>query len=194
MKIEKLIIPNRNLEQEHSTITLSLADKHNFEIIYNTYFERMHTRAYSKTKSKDVASNIVQDIFIHLWEKRDSLEIKTSVEQYLMRCLKFKIIDYFRAQEVYRKHSIARSSGAFNFDRSTEEQLELNELKGRLTNLVEQLPTTSQKVYRLSREKGHSNREISKHLAVSERTVSSHLAKALCFLKRHLKGDYGTLN
>lgn len=179
---------------DENIISNDLANKENFEKIYNTYFDSMHLRAYSKTRSKDAASNIVQDVFINLWEKRHTLEIKTSVEHYLMRSLKFKIIDHFRANEVYRKHKEAKTEAEERLNRTTEEDVEFNELQGRLTTLVEQLPPPSQKIYRLSREKGYTNREISKSMDVSERTISSHLSKALSYLKRHLTGDYESLN
>ena len=164
-----------------------------FESVYRTYFQKMHNIAYAKTNCVQTSSSLVQEIFIDLWKRKDELEINSSIENYLMRALRFKIIDYFRAKKVRRNHLNEVLQVSEDCDRSTEHAIEFNELQKRVVTLLKQLPSKSQKIYHLSKEKGMTNREISKSLIIPERTISRHLSNTLSYLKKSINRDYGSL-
>ena len=165
-----------------------------FEAVYRMYFQQMHNIAYVKTNCVQSASSLVQEIFIGLWERKDELVITGSIENYLMRALRFKIIDYFKAKEVRRNYVAKVIAISKDWDSSTEEGIEFSELQERVDTLVQQLPFKSQKIYHLSKEKGMTNREISKSLVIPERTISRHLSNALSYLRKSLNKDYHTLS
>ena len=177
-------------EKENIIPLFDLSTQEGFEAVYKAYFEKMNSIAYAKTNCVETAGNIVQEIFISLWERREEVRFTNSVENYLMRALRFKLVDYFRANEIRKKHLEIQKAHTIELDSSTEKEINFNGLKERLEALVNQLPEKSQKIYRLSRERGMTNKQISKTLLIPERTISTHLAKALSFLKDNLRNDY----
>ncbi|MEM1336687.1 MAG: sigma-70 family RNA polymerase sigma factor [Bacteroidota bacterium] len=167
-----------------------ISTEEGYEKLYNKFFEKMHSIAYAKTNSNEIAENLVQEIFLSIWERKNKLVFKESAERYLMRALSSKIIDHYRAKAIRQKHLEAEKLKSSQTLATTEENLEFGELEVRLKLLVNELPEKSQKIFKLSREFGMTNRDISKHLAIPERTISTHLSKTISHLKSHLKGDY----
>lgn len=148
--------------------------------------------AHAKTNCSETAGSIVHEVFLKIWERRDTLVFEESAERYLMRALSTKIIDQFRADAVRKKHLEKKRLVLLKSENNTEDTVDLNDLQARLSSLVDTLPEKSQKIYTLSREKGLSNKEISKVLSIPERTISRHLSKTLSFLANSLKKDYNT--
>lgn len=165
-----------------------------FRDIYERYSKKMFDIGYSKTNDVEITRGIVQDIFMSLWARRLDLKIDGSIEDYLMSALKFKIIDHYRSCEAKKRHNAAVAMTKSELDSSTEEEIAYNELQNRLITHIDKLPPLSKKIFKLSKDKGLSNREIAKSLSTSERTVYSHLSKALSYLKKELESDYRTIS
>ena len=158
-----------------------------FEKAYNLYAAKMYGICRSKINSSEIAEEIVHDIFRSLWERRNLVEINEHIEQYLIKAAKLKIIDHYRQKARDEKHLVCALEEYCETENCTEHDVEFEELQIRVDFLVDRLPCKCQEVYRLSREKGLSNKEIASTLLVSEKTVEYHLAKALSYLKERLK-------
>ena len=154
--------------------------------IYNRYWKKIFTVAANKTGQCEEAEEIVQDIFISLWQRRHSIEITTSLNAYLAVSVKYRVIKVLAKRYQYNKyadHSLNFISSSTN---STEELVEFEELKSRLEALVSNLPEKCRLVYRLSREQGLSQKQIAEEYGISEKTVEAHIGKALKALRTGL--------
>ena len=164
-----------------------LKNSHDLELLYDKSGSKLFHIALNLVDDTEVAKGIVQNVFSDLWARRDTLDIKVPLEAYLVRAIKFSSIDYLRAKAVREKAREEIRVNATVAHNDTEEQMDAIELDHKIGHLVNMLPAKCQEVFRLSREKYMSNREIAKGLQISEKTVERHMTKALRHLRAGLK-------
>jgi RNA polymerase sigma-70 factor (family 1) len=157
-----------------------------FAEIYQRYCYRLFMVAYQKLKSRETAEELVQDLFENLWNRRASHEIQ-QLEQYLFSALRYRIINYIKAQQVRAGHELYCRLTASEADTATEEALALNELSAALLASVRKLPEKSREIFQLSRLGQYSVAEISGRVNLSEKTVEYHLTKSLKLLRSYLR-------
>lgn len=146
----------------------------------------MYLICHSKIGNSEVAREIIQDIFKSIWERKDSINLNSSVENYLMGALKLKIIDHFRTEISHQKHLKCIFEDYCEQDNCTENSVGYNELQNKVNQLVDTLPCQCKNVYKLNKEQGLSIKQIASKLLISERAVTYHLTKATSFLKEEL--------
>ncbi len=158
-----------------------------FTELYNRYWEKLLVVASNKLGDLLLSEELVQDIFLDIWNRRHSLHFSVKTSTYLAAALKYKVIDarakrtriQQQQQELVKHQTLA--------DYSTENQLRFDELLQRLATLVAELPDKCQLVYKLSKEDGLSQKSIAEKLNISEKTVESHLSRAVKNLKSGLQ-------
>lgn len=163
-------------------------DNH-FDHIYVTYYPRMIRFAKEYVLFEDDAENIVQDIFVLLWEKRDVLDIQVSLTSYLFTLVKNRCLDFIRhktVSEEYAKEFQAKQAALeqLNYTFTSEEDIE--EI---ITAAIEKLPERCREIFIKSRIEGKKYKEIAEELNISVNTVENQIAIALKRLKVELK-DY----
>jgi RNA polymerase sigma-70 factor (family 1) len=161
-------------------------DEQSFRQIYLNYWDQVYAVCYHNLNDSEVAKGMVQEIFKSLWERKDELEITTSVERYLVRSAKFKVFEYIRNTTSRREHNEKAFSNHCNHTNCTENEVMYNSLKDKVDILVDTLPCQCRNVYTMSREQGLSNKEIASSLLISERAVEYHISRALSTLKANL--------
>ena len=149
----------------------------------------MYQIGCSQLEDAEATKEIIQEIFKSLWERKDSLEVQGSIENYLLKALKYRVIDHFRAlvskDRLYKKVI----SDYSDEDCYTDNELAFNELKRRVDTVVSKLSPQCRRAYKMSREEGLSNKEIASSLSISERAVAYHIANAIALLRDGLH-DY----
>lgn len=159
-----------------------------FTEIYHRYWNRLFSVAANKLNyDLKLAEELVQDIFLDLWHRREVLDIRGSLSLYLAAAMKYKVIDARLKKKRMAAYTENLAAQAPIGDTSTEKQISFDELQYELSALVSSLPEKCQLVYKLSREAGYSQKEIAHHLSISEKTVESHLARAVKTLRLGLK-------
>ncbi|MBN9383817.1 MAG: RNA polymerase sigma-70 factor [Chitinophagaceae bacterium] len=159
-----------------------------FTEIYHRYWNRLFSVAANKLNyDLKLAEELVQDIFLDLWHRREILDIRVSLSLYLAAAMKYKVIDARLKKKRIAAYTENLAAQATIGDTSTEKQISFDELQHELSALVSSLPEKCQLVYKLSREAGYSQKEIAHHLSISEKTVESHLARAVKTLRLGLK-------
>jgi len=153
-----------------------------FEEIYKRYWAKLYNSAYKRLANAELCEELVQDIFVKLWEKRATLHISTGLSNYLHSAVKYSVIDHYR-KRLTESAFISAQLVSSNADNSTEDNLILNDLKRYLETLIGQLPDKCRSVYQLSRAEHKTNKEIATLLNISEKTVEGHLTKALQALR-----------
>jgi RNA polymerase sigma-70 factor (ECF subfamily) len=165
---------------------IRLGDKMAFSEIYSRYWKKVFTVASNKIGQLEEAEEIVQDIFISLWDRRESIIITTSLNAYLAVSVKYRVIKILAKRSLYNKYADYSLNVIPISSNSTEDWLEFEELKSRLELLVSNLPEKCRLVYKMSRENGMSQKQIAEEFCISEKTVEAHIGKALKVLRTGL--------
>lgn len=177
------------------TDLLKSEDKYAFTEIYNRYWKKLFTAAANKIHDLQEAEDIVQQIFITIWNRRTVLDIKSSLGSYLSVAVKYRILK--QLSENFKQKQYGDDAGQTAalqvLDDSTQEWLEFVEVQERLTILIEALPEKCQLIFKLSRNNGYSRKQIATTLNLSEKTVEWYLGKAIKSLRAGLKSFFISL-
>jgi RNA polymerase sigma-70 factor (family 1) len=173
------------LSEAELTTLLIAGDHAAFTEIYDRYWKKMFALAYQKLEDPEESQEIVQQIFIRLWDRHQELDIRSSLSGYIAVSVKYRIINALDKKHVRKMHL-----DSLSFDKaidSTTELLEFEELRHRIESIVNGLPEKCRLVFKMSREDGLSQKEIAEKLDIAEKTVESHLGKAIKTLRIRLK-------
>lgn len=157
-----------------------------FALVYEKYYAPLINFARKKTNNIQVAEDMVQDIFVHLYLHR---EVESNMEGYLYTALRRKIYNYWRHEMVksnYQAYIEYKNESAR--ESNVSEIVELKELEEELEKQIGMLPPQCRKIFRLKKEKHCSNNDIAEMLGISVKTVEAHMTKALKILRAHF--DY----
>jgi RNA polymerase sigma-70 factor (ECF subfamily) len=168
---------------------LQNGDENAFTVLYNEYWDLLFGVAYNTTRSRDVAQEIVQDVFLSLWAGRRELRIQTTVKAYLCGAVRHGVFNYFDKQSVRDKYKMNVAAKATVATNITEEQIAFEEIHSLVSREIESLPETTKTIFILSRFRGFTVPEISSQLSLSGKAVEYHLTKALKYLRPRLT-DY----
>jgi RNA polymerase sigma-70 factor (ECF subfamily) len=155
-----------------------------FTELYNRYWKRLFAVAANQLDHPAEAEELVQDLFLDLWNRRQDLVITSNLSSYLSVSVNYKIIN--RMARRHREQAYRNNLAANAIDHSLEEHLSFAELKERLERILSELPEKCKLVFTLSRTEGLTRRQISLELGIAEKTVESHLTRALRQLRSSL--------
>lgn len=174
-----------SLYEDHELIVLlQKGDADAFTCIYDRYWEKLFAIAYHYCREKEMAREIVQDIFMSLWDRKSSILIQ-SLSAYLATAAKFLVFRELR-KESRRKNS-RETNLSVRTAISEEEAIDARFLHDYIRGQVEQLPDQCRVVYRYSREQHLSISQIASILGISPKTAENHLTRALKALRVSLK-------
>lgn len=195
---EAIILSKRHysprMEQERSQHqALSYEhDEATFEQVFKDNFKALHAYAYTFVQDSSVAEDMVQAVFIRLWEKSRTLEIHSSLNAYLYRAVYHECLNYLKHQKVRAAHEthVKHSGGRHSGDAS--QTLQLKELEQRVAGALATLPEGCRAIFQMSRFESLKYQQIADKLGISVKTVENQMGKALKILRTKLK-DYLTL-
>ncbi|MGY0038696.1 RNA polymerase sigma factor [Pedobacter sp. NJ-S-72] len=159
-------------------IKLREGDEPAFIQIYNQYRSKIYTYAYQLCKSSDIAEEIVQEVFIKIWQKRDQLNLELSFSAYIKKITLNHVLNYLkkaareRALQEQIFHTIEISSNR------TEDHMMEKELRKIYDEAIDRLPQQKKIIYKLSRVEELSHDEIAQKLNISKNTVKNHIVEA----------------
>ncbi len=179
-------------DEPHLIDQLQLGTETAFDYIYDLYWKQLFQYAYNRLQFEDAAKDMVQDVFISLWSKRDTLKITSSLSAYLFSILRYKLIDHYHATGVRKQHALRINQIEHPSDNNVNQSVHTREINGLLHLSIQKLPSKMKEVFELSRLKGYSTRQISEQLNISEQTVKNQLSTALKRLRLNFT-DYLTI-
>lgn len=154
-------------------------DRPAFEQLYRRTLHALLGTIYKWADDVAEAEDILQEVFLDLWEKRAKIRIRNEVFSYLYSMARYKIFDRLREKQLTEKQirawTLVMQEEAVPAAAFLEEELASREAL--VSSELEQLPAQMKRVYLLSAEQGKSIREISEELLVSPYTVKNHLQK-----------------
>ena len=166
-----------------------------FAQLYKHYFLKLVRFAYDYVGDQDEAENIVQDLFLQLWEQREVLSTIDNIRSYLFRLTKNRCIDYYRQELQRRKRTSSiddvemielqlKSEALVVFDESL---LSTQEITKALNQSIARLPEKCRQIFLLSRKDHLKHKEIAEKLHLSLSTVHNQIGIALQRIKEDLK-------
>lgn len=181
MKLSKDIITQELLTR------LKEGDILAFDKVYDLYSHKLFSFVFKILKNEDEADDIVQEVFVKIWESRNKLNDYKLLNSYIFTIAYNNSIDLIRKRINNKKYiEYLKNSATVNFASTTINQLEFNELSNNLKKIITQLPDRQKQVYLLHREKGLTYPEIAQQLGISKNTVENHMVKALKYLHKNM--------
>lgn len=180
----------KNHTDEALVVLLNNDDQKAFLEIYDRYKNELATHLVRLLHSYELAEEVLQDVFMMLWEKRHDMDASKSVPAYLYRSAINKTKNVFRKMandNRLREEFLIYFRVANN--NSVEEWIENKEIQQLLQTLLDRLPPQQKKVYMLCKLDGLSYKEVSEQLKISITTVNSHIRNANIFLKGEIKNQ-----
>lgn len=178
---------NENFADEQSWLSLlKEGDRTAFDAIYNFYSRPIYSRILSMVKLSEVTDELVQDIFLKVWEKRADINESLSFQAWLYRIAENMVFDYYRRLALdlkMREHMLATYAVLYN---QTEDYILNKERAQLLDQALQQLPPQRQIIFRLCRLEGKSYEEAASFLNISTSTVSNQLVKATKNIKDYV--------
>jgi RNA polymerase sigma-70 factor (ECF subfamily) len=160
------------------------SDKVAFNKLFELLWEDIYTFAKSLLMDEDLAKDIVQDVWINYWERRDKVK-NDDIKAYLFQATRFKIYNYFRDNKLNKiQLSVVQE---LSEPSQIDSEHDLIHTTFSLNNAINKLSPKCKKVFQLSRDGGFNNHEISSQLGISSRTVENQLSLALRKIKEDLK-------
>ena len=154
--------------------------------LFEQYYQRLVVFAYKYLEDLDSARDVVQDLFVDLYESRLGLSIQTSLKSYLYSAVRNRCLNQIKHEQVKQKHRNMGESEANVSDPGLEEMMDAVELEAKVYEIVSGLPERCRQIYLLSRVEGRPNKEIADELKLSIRTVETQITKALKSLRDSL--------
>jgi RNA polymerase sigma-70 factor (ECF subfamily) len=163
-------------------------DKKAFSELVRRYWKQVHAMAYGRLRSMDVTQEIVQNLFISIWDKRATLSIQ-HLPSYLQAAIKNRVLNHVASQITRQRHWDYYKQFIPQQDNVTDHDVETSELMEALENGVDRLPEKSRKIFQLHQLEGRSISEIANSLNLSEKAIQYHIRQSTKQLRLHLK-DY----
>jgi RNA polymerase sigma-19 factor, ECF subfamily len=178
-----------NNRDDFLTIRIKNGNKDAFKLLYDRYSKRLYCFSIRYLRSKVETEELVQTVFISLWEHRKSLDATMSVKNYIYRSAVNYIYNFQKRKAVRMKFAESEFQKEHIQSNITYDQVFFHDLEEKINSIVETLPSKQQKIFRLSRIDGLSHEKIAKKLDISVRTVENQIYRALKFIKNNLPGE-----
>ncbi|WP_158870344.1 RNA polymerase sigma-70 factor [Maribellus comscasis] len=160
-----------------------------FKKLYDLYCQQLLKFISQYLKETTEAEEIIQDVFLSVWENRKNLQIDKSVKSYLFQIAVNKVYNHLKRKVVERKYQYYLTHNDINSENDIEDKIYFKELKETIDQIISQLPDKQRKIFQLSRLDGTPHSEIAKKFNISIRTVENQIYRAGKFIKSKLSGD-----
>ena len=168
-------------------LRIKLGDEQAFELLFRRYYPFMCLFANKFLNNTEEAKEVVQDVFVRLWENQEQIDPEESVRAYIFRITRNMSISRLRRRKVESAYAaIFRLVYVENQEFTAHDSLIGKELEARIADVIGNLPDECRKVFNLNRIDGLRYREIAEKLHISIKTVEAHMTKALKILRTEL--------
>lgn len=178
-----------DLPEQEQIDALVTGDINAFEMIFRTHYQPLCNYAYTFLQDKEEAEEIVQSTFLNVWEKRETLSIRTAVRPYLYAMVRNACLNVIKHEKIKQKHAIEELAIGVHSHDSVSHTVAGSELELKIQEAMEKLPEQCRLVFKLSRFEELKYSEIAEQLNISIKTVENHMGKALKIMREQLK-DY----
>ena len=158
-------------------------DEKAFEALFDIYKDKIYAFSYKILKSKDLADDIVIEVFAKIWKGREFIQPGLTFQAYLFKITKNHIVNFLNKASSDSRVQEQLLISVNYYRSSTEEEIIYNEYLTLAKQVINQMPKRRRQVFKLKTEQGMSYEQIASHLGVSKNTVKSHLTAATTHLR-----------
>lgn len=162
-----------------------------FESTFRLYYTPLYLYALSITGRNDIAEEIVQELFYHIWKDREGIPILYSLKSYLYKSVRNKSLQYCEHRSVEERYRdrVLKNESLTNSDEELDPLniLELKELQTMINRTLRRLPERCSQIFRMHRVEGRKYKEIADSLSLSVKTVEAEMSKAYKLLRSDIE-------
>lgn len=160
-----------------------------FEQVFHSHCKELVRYANTILKNTDEAEDIVQQLFVNLWQKRESLQVNTSIRSYLYRAVHNNCLNRIQQLSVQQTYTAYLGYAGEQHSAPASAAVQQKEVEKAIEEAMEKLPEQCRKIFKLSRQEGMKYQQIADELNLSVKTVENQMGKALKHMREQLK-DY----
>ncbi len=179
------------MDEKDLLYKLGKGDGSAFEQLFITYYQPLVVFANKLVYDMDMARDLVQGVIVHFYEKREDIQIHTSLKAHLYQSVRNRCLNHLKREQTIRNHH----STLFIENKESEsvfhDIMEETELENRIFQIINSLPKQCQKIFEMSRFQGKTNQEIADELSISKRTVETQISNALKKMRQKLASYIG---
>lgn len=178
------------LRTQKPNVSLSISTREVFEQLFREHYAPLVGYAMKLVRERDQAEDLVQQVFVGMWEKRDELQIDGNPRSYLLRSTHNACLNHLKHLQVREEHASHVKSSVDQSEAS--DHLEQEEFRVQVQELIRDLPPQCRKIFLMSRLQGKKYQEIADDLQLSVKTVENQMGKALKILREALQTEART--
>jgi RNA polymerase sigma-70 factor (ECF subfamily) len=165
-------------------------DKNAFKTLYDRYSRKIYFFSLKHLNNASEAEELVQSVFINVWENRRSLNPDNSVKSYIYKAAVNYIINYLRKKTIRAGYIESELNKSDKYSDITYEQVFFQDLESSINSIVGTLPAQQQKIFSLGRTGGLSHEEIARRMGLSIRTVENQMYRSVQLIRKILREKY----
>lgn len=160
-----------------------------FEKLFEQYSQKLYRFSFSYLKSETEAEEIVQNVFLKLWETRNNLKTETSFQSYLFTIAFNEIRKYFNRKARDEKFRFGILEMLSDENSSIETKAGYEQLVQKLESLINQMPERRREIFIKRKKEGKSISDIASELGISPKTAENQITEAMNYLKKEFSND-----
>ncbi|GAB4340121.1 MAG: RNA polymerase sigma-70 factor [Flammeovirgaceae bacterium] len=176
------------LEEAKLIEEVQLGNREAWEYITKNYYPQILHFIASMVHDRETAEELVQDVFVNFWMKRDRFVITISLKAYLYRAARNHTLNYLKRRKFEQEYQKGLAQSMILHKNETEDEFQFSELEKALAEAIDSLPENCKEIFLMSRFEDMTYKEISQTLDIPVRTVHYQIGLALKFLREKLKG------
>lgn len=165
---------------------LKANDSNAFEILFKRHYANLCRRVNTMLNDEEASEDVVQQLFMKIWESRDTMVLPDSVAAYLFTAARNRALNYIKSRARKSDNEVPLNNHHDELDHRTEENMDAKELQKTLYAAIDSLPERRREVFVLSRFEGKSYKEIAEILNISVKTVEAQMGKSLSTLREFI--------
>ena len=167
-------------------LKLQKGDVEAFDLVYAKYAGKLYGFAFKCLKSAPETEELVQSVFLKVWENRKTLRKESSFKSYLFTIAYNEICNSFKRRTHMQKFIGVQLLENSNASSDTEELINYHSTLEQLNDIISKLPERQRTIFLKSRQEGKSNKEIADELGISSGTVDNYISESLKLIRNHL--------
>jgi len=165
---------------------IQTGNKESFDILFKKYYTPLCRYAVQFVKDNSIAEELVQDVFIYLWNQREEINISKSIINYLYASTRYRAYTHFRKETNRKENEKIFSERIENDESAGNDENDFYEIAILINKAIEELPDKCREIFVLSREKNLTYKQISEELNISVKTVENQMGIAFKKLRSSL--------